>query len=112
LLPGINDAREHAAGVARFCAPLERVMVNVIPYNPGSTPLARAPSEAEIDRFIGWLRDDGLPVRRRITKGRSVMAACGQLGNAELRAQTRSTRTAERLLALVPAPDADRLTER
>ena len=85
LLPGINDAREHAAGVALFCAPLERVMVNVIPYNPGSQPLAPAPSEAEIDRFIGWLRDEGLPVRRRITKGRSVMAACGQLGNVELR---------------------------
>lgn len=85
LLPGINDAREHAAGVARFCAPLERVMVNVIPYNPGGAPLTRPPSEDEIDSFIGFLRDEGLPVRRRITKGRSVMAACGQLGNVELR---------------------------
>lgn len=93
LLPGINDAREHAAGVARFCQPLERVMVNVIPYNPGNAPLAAAPSEAEIERFIGWLRDEGLPVRRRITKGRSVMAACGQLGNAELRQQARQRAT-------------------
>lgn len=85
LLPGINDAREHAAGVARFCAPLERVMVNVIPYNPGSLPICRPPSEPEIERFIEWLREEGLPVRRRITKGRDVMAACGQLGNVELR---------------------------
>jgi 23S rRNA (adenine2503-C2)-methyltransferase len=86
LLPGINDGIEDAAGVARFCAPLERVMVNVIPYNPGHAPLCRAPTDVEVDRFIGWLRDEGLPVRRRITKGRSVMAACGQLGNVELRA--------------------------
>lgn len=85
LLPGINDAREHAAGVASFCAPLERVMVNVIPYNPGNAPLTRSPTEDEIERFIGWLRDEGLAVRRRITKGRNVMAACGQLGNVELR---------------------------
>jgi len=85
LLPGLNDAREHARGVAHFCAPLGRVMVNVIPYNPGSQPLTRAPSDSEVDRFIGWLRDEGLPVRRRITKGRGVMAACGQLGNVELR---------------------------
>jgi 23S rRNA (adenine2503-C2)-methyltransferase len=85
LLPGINDGREHAAGVARFCEPLGRVMVNVIPYNPGNAPLTRAPSDDETDRFIGWLREEGLPVRRRITKGRSVMAACGQLGNVELR---------------------------
>ena len=96
LLPGINDARAHAAGVARFCAPLERVMVNVIPYNPGGAPLTRPPSEDEIERFIGFLRDEGLPVRRRITKGRSVMAACGQLGNVELR-RSRSTRDADGL---------------
>jgi 23S rRNA (adenine2503-C2)-methyltransferase len=95
LLPGINDEREHAAGVARFCEPLQRVMVNVIPYNPGHAPLTRAPSEAEIDRFIGWLRDDGLPVRRRITKGRSVMAACGQLGNVELRQRARDASRVE-----------------
>lgn len=85
LLPGHNDSREHAAGVARFCAPLGRVMVNVIPYNPGGSPFARAPSDDEVDHFIGFLRDEGLPVRRRITKGRELMAACGQLGNVQLR---------------------------
>jgi 23S rRNA (adenine2503-C2)-methyltransferase len=100
LLPGINDAREHAAGVARFCAPFPRVMVNVIPYNPGSVPLTRAPNEEEIDRFMDWLRTDGVPVRRRITKGRSVMAACGQLGNPGLRAQVRNS-----LIRLPPSND-------
>ena len=89
LMPGINDQRQDAADVARFCAPLGRVMVNVIPYNPGNAPVAEAPAEDTIDRFIAWLRDEGLPVRRRITKGRSVMAACGQLGNVELRRKKR-----------------------
>ena len=84
-MPDINDAREHAAGVARFCAAIPRVMVNVIPYNPGSAPLTRKPTPDEVERFLGWLREEGLPVRRRITKGQSVMAACGQLGNVELR---------------------------
>jgi 23S rRNA (adenine2503-C2)-methyltransferase len=86
LLPGINDTREDARLVAAFCAPVGRVLVNVIPYNPGSAPIARSPSEEEIARFVKWLEEEGLPVRRRITKGRSVMAACGQLGNLELRA--------------------------
>lgn len=85
LLPGINDAREHATGIARFCDPLGRVMVNIIGYNPGTLPLTRSPSDHEIDRFIGWLREEGMAVRLRITKGRSVMAACGQLGDLELR---------------------------
>lgn len=82
LMPGINDSRDDARDVAAFCRPLGRVMVHVIPYNPGSRPVARAPSATEIARFVGWLRDEGLPVRRRITKGRSVMAACGQLGRS------------------------------
>lgn len=85
LLPEINDSRQDARLVAEFCRPLERVLVNVIPYNPGTTPIASAPTDADIVQFIGWLRDEGLPVRRRITKGRTVMAACGQLGNAGLR---------------------------
>lgn len=85
LLPGINDSRADAAGVAEFCKRIPRVLVNVIPYNPGNEPLTRAPTEDEVDAFLEWLREDGLPVRRRITKGRTVMAACGQLGNVELR---------------------------
>lgn len=85
LMPGINDTRDDARAIADFCAPLGRVLVNVIPYNPGSLPLCRAPEEDEIERFIGWLREDGLPVRERVTKGRGAMAACGQLGNLGLR---------------------------
>jgi 23S rRNA (adenine2503-C2)-methyltransferase len=68
-------------------------LVNLIPYNPGNQPLTRAPEEDEIVSFIGWLRDDGVAVRRRITKGRSIMAACGQLGNAELRKTPRPLRS-------------------
>ena len=60
-------------------------MVYVIPYNPGTHPIAVAPDRRQVDTFIVWLRDAGLRVRRRITKGRDVMAACGQLGNLELR---------------------------
>lgn len=89
LMPGINDTREDAARIAAFCDGLGRVLVNLIPYNPGNEPLTRAPSEDEVVAFVGWLRDEGLPVRRRITKGRSIMAACGQLGNADLRRRKR-----------------------
>jgi 23S rRNA (adenine2503-C2)-methyltransferase len=89
LLPGLNDRREHARDVARFCAPLGRVLVSVIPYNPGTEPLTRAPEEDEVARFVGWLRDEGLRVRRRMTKGRGVMGACGQLGNPALRGDRR-----------------------
>jgi 23S rRNA (adenine2503-C2)-methyltransferase len=80
LLPGINDGDDDARGIAEFAAPLGRCFVHVIPYNPGTAPIARAPRADEVDAFVGRLRARGLAVRRRITKGRSVMAACGQLG--------------------------------
>ncbi|MCA8975567.1 MAG: radical SAM protein [Planctomycetes bacterium] len=85
LLPGINDSAADAAAIARFCAPLGRVLVHVIPYNPGTAPIAPPPSDDEVATFIGRLRAAGLAVRRRITKGRSVMAACGQLARRAAR---------------------------
>jgi 23S rRNA (adenine2503-C2)-methyltransferase len=92
LLPGINDAPEDVALIADFCAKIPRALVNVIPYNPGNAPLTRAPTEDEIDAFIERIRDAGVPVNRRMTKGRTVMAACGQLGNVELREKKRALR--------------------
>jgi 23S rRNA (adenine2503-C2)-methyltransferase len=80
LLPGSNDTPQDAAQIAAFCRPLGRVLVHVIPYNPGSQAIAAAPTDAQVTAFVGELRARGLPVRRRQTKGRSVMAACGQLG--------------------------------
>jgi 23S rRNA (adenine2503-C2)-methyltransferase len=82
LLPGVNDSATDAAELAAFVAPLGRTLVHVIPYNPGTAPVARAPADDEVARFVERLRAHGLAVRRRITKGRSVMAACGQLGAA------------------------------
>jgi 23S rRNA (adenine2503-C2)-methyltransferase len=85
LMPGINDGPEDVAALIEFVRPLMPSIVNVIPYNPGTKPLSRAPEPDEVDRFIRAVDAGGVPVRQRITKGRSMMAACGQLGNLELR---------------------------
>jgi 23S rRNA (adenine2503-C2)-methyltransferase len=82
LIPGINDGPEAAAGVAAFAGSVGRVLVNVIPYNPGSVPIGRAPDDAETDAFAAALRSAGLDARVRSPRGRSLMAACGQLGGS------------------------------
>ncbi|MBU0927255.1 MAG: radical SAM protein [Spirochaetes bacterium] len=82
LVPGVNDGPGAAAGVAAFVALAGRALVNVIPYNPGSAPISRAPSEPEVDRFVAALRARGLDARVRAPRGRGLMAACGQLGGA------------------------------
>jgi adenine C2-methylase RlmN of 23S rRNA A2503 and tRNA A37 len=58
----------------------EQAVVNIIPYNPGSSPIGRAPSEAETGAFIVRLRAAGAHVKLRSPRGRGLMAACGQLG--------------------------------
>ncbi len=80
LMPGINDTREDAREAAAFCSRVGRCIVNLIPYNPGSAPIARAPSEAELERFASWLAEEGCAVKRRASKGGGIMAGCGQLG--------------------------------
>lgn len=80
LMPGINDTREDAREAAAFCSRVGRCVVNLIPYNPGSKPLTRIPRDDELARFASWLEEDGCQVKRRATKGASIMAGCGQLG--------------------------------
>jgi 23S rRNA (adenine2503-C2)-methyltransferase len=80
LMPGINDTREDAREAAAFCSRVGRCLVNLIPYNPGSGPISRAPEEIEIARFAAWLELEGCRVKRRLTRGSGIMAGCGQLG--------------------------------
>ncbi len=87
LIPGLNDAREHARELAEYLRPLACI-VNVIPYNPRHDSPWDAPTEESVLRFVSWLDEAGQPVKRRITKGRTLMAGCGQLGNRALARNT------------------------
>jgi len=80
LLPGINDSEADAREAAEWCAKVGRVYVNVIPYNPGTRPLCRAPTAAETEQFLARLRAAGLEAGPRSARGGSIMAGCGQLG--------------------------------
>jgi len=81
LISGVNDGRGAARQLCRWLKPL-RTKINVIPLNPTPAGRFQAPSEPEVDRFCGWLAKEGLFVRRRSARGRTVAAACGQLGGA------------------------------
>jgi 23S rRNA (adenine2503-C2)-methyltransferase len=76
MLAGVNDRVEQAAQLTRI---LDRRIykVNLIPYNPtgaydGSTRDGIAAFKAVLDRA-------GLPATVRLTRGRDIQAACGQL---------------------------------
>jgi 23S rRNA (adenine2503-C2)-methyltransferase len=78
LLSGINDRPTDARALARLLS-ARRAHVNLIPYNPvAGLPYGRPEPEA-VDRFVAILRDRGVSVTVRKTKGRAIDAACGQL---------------------------------
>jgi adenine C2-methylase RlmN of 23S rRNA A2503 and tRNA A37 len=86
LIPGRNDGPGAAEGVAAFlraAAPSGRVVLNLIPYNPGPSPIGRAPTEAEVESFTKRLEAAGALVKLRSPRGRALMAACGQLGRID-----------------------------
>jgi len=78
MLGGLNDAAEDARRVVRLLAPLKSVKVNLIPWNPGELPY-RESSPERIEEFRRILVDRGVPTFVRYSRGRDVMAACGQL---------------------------------
>jgi 23S rRNA (adenine2503-C2)-methyltransferase len=78
MLGGVNDAPEDARRVVKLLAPLKRVKVNLIPWNPGALPY-QEPAAERIEEFRRILNDKGVPAFVRYSRGRDVMAACGQL---------------------------------
>jgi 23S rRNA (adenine2503-C2)-methyltransferase len=78
MLGGLNDAAEDARRVVRLLTPLKSVKVNLIPWNPGELPY-RESSPERIEEFRRILVDRGVPAFVRYSRGRDVMAACGQL---------------------------------
>ena len=78
MLGGVNDAPEDARRVVRLLAPLKSVKVNLIPWNPGELSYRESTAEA-IESFRKILVDRGIPAFVRYSRGRDVMAACGQL---------------------------------
>ncbi len=78
MLGGANDSAEDARRVVRLLAPLKSVKVNLIPWNPGELPYLESTPE-RIEEFRRILVDRGVPAFVRYSRGRDVMAACGQL---------------------------------
>src|SRR6266508_3253102 len=76
MLAGVNDRVEQAAQLTRVLDP-KVFKVNLIPYNP--TGAFEGSSRAAIAAFKTVLDRAGLPATVRLTRGRDIDAACGQL---------------------------------
>jgi 23S rRNA (adenine2503-C2)-methyltransferase len=76
MLAGVNDSYAQAVQLARLLDP-RIYKVNLIPYNP--TGMFDGSSRGAIAAFRAALEEHGLRATVRLTRGRDIDAACGQL---------------------------------
>jgi 23S rRNA (adenine2503-C2)-methyltransferase len=78
MLAGVNDRVEQARQLAELLDPCV-FKVNLIPYNP--TGMYEGSSRKAIDAFKSVLDRARVPATVRLTRGRDIAAACGQLAS-------------------------------
>ena len=78
LLEGINDTFEDAKRLVAIAKDIGST-VNILPFNPFPGSQYKRPSDEVVDMFRNHLNDSGVVAVIRISKGREISAACGQL---------------------------------
>ena len=78
MLGGVNDRYEQASALADLLQPRKAFKVNLIPYNPTDAAFEGSSREA-IGAFKDVLEGRGIRTTIRLTRGRDIAAACGQL---------------------------------
>jgi 23S rRNA (adenine2503-C2)-methyltransferase len=78
MLDGVNDRYEQAVALAGLLEPRRAFKVNLIPYNPTDSGF-RGSSRDAIAAFRDALEQRGVRTTVRLTRGRDIAAACGQL---------------------------------
>jgi len=78
MLDGVNDSEDLAHELADLLLPKNDFKVNLIPYNPTGGVYGGSPRES-IEKFKNILMKRGIHATVRLTRGRDIDAACGQL---------------------------------
>jgi 23S rRNA (adenine2503-C2)-methyltransferase len=78
MLDGVNDRYEQAVALAEALQPHKSFKVNLIPYNPTEAGFDGS-SRGAIDAFKQAIEERGVRATVRLTRGRDIDAACGQL---------------------------------
>ena len=77
-----NDGFEDARNLVKLCKHFP-VRINIIEYNPIDGADFKKADADKIDKFAQHLRDNGIMVTIRRSRGKDIDAACGQLANKE-----------------------------
>jgi len=78
LLSKVNDTRQAAEKLARYCRPFP-VKINIIEYNETEGGLYHRSYPNQREEFIDYLKSCNMVVNVRQSRGQDIAAACGQL---------------------------------
>jgi 23S rRNA (adenine2503-C2)-methyltransferase len=77
---GINDKKEDALALLKF-AKIIPSKVNLIEYNSIDDPSFQQATPESLRMYQEILEAEGITTRIRISRGKDIDAACGQLAN-------------------------------
>jgi 23S rRNA (adenine2503-C2)-methyltransferase len=86
LFKGENDSLQDADDLIRIYKQVPVRLINIIEYNPVDKVDFVKPEKEAVQQFMDYLAAHRVNVRLRISRGKDIDAACGQLANKDLEA--------------------------
>jgi 23S rRNA (adenine2503-C2)-methyltransferase len=81
LFKGVNDSMKDADDLIRIYKRIPTHLVNIIEYNPIDAADFEKPERDDTQKFMDYLANHRVNVRLRLSRGKDIDAACGQLAN-------------------------------
>lgn len=84
LFKDVNDSLRDADDLIKLYRQVPVRLINIIEYNPIDEADFKKPDRESIQKFMDYLAAHRVNVRLRISRGKDIDAACGQLANKDL----------------------------
>jgi 23S rRNA (adenine2503-C2)-methyltransferase len=81
LFKDFNDSLKDADELIKIYRQVPADLVNIIEYNPIDMAKFKKPEEAVVEKFMNHLSKSRVNARLRVSRGKDIDAACGQLAN-------------------------------
>src|SRR5687767_921634 len=81
LFNNFNDSNKDADELIKFYRQVPADLVNIIEYNPIDSAKFEKPSAERTAQFMNYLGKNKVNARLRVSRGKDIDAACGQLAN-------------------------------
>jgi 23S rRNA (adenine2503-C2)-methyltransferase len=81
LFRNFNDSLKDAEDLVKIYRQVPADLINIIEYNPISIGRFAKPDEKTVENFMNYLESKRVNTRLRLSRGKDIDAACGQLAN-------------------------------